>query len=37
VQLVARHFREDLVLRGSAVLEGAMPAEWPPDRLWKRP
>ncbi len=36
VQLVARHFREDLVLRGSAVLEAAMPAQRPEDRLWVR-
>lgn len=34
VQVVATHFREDLVLRGSAVLEAAMPVEMPPDRLW---
>jgi aspartyl-tRNA(Asn)/glutamyl-tRNA(Gln) amidotransferase subunit A len=34
VQVVATHFREDLVLRGSAVLEAAMPATMPPDRLW---
>jgi aspartyl-tRNA(Asn)/glutamyl-tRNA(Gln) amidotransferase subunit A len=34
VQLVARHFREDLVLRGSAVLESAMPAQRPADGLW---
>jgi aspartyl-tRNA(Asn)/glutamyl-tRNA(Gln) amidotransferase subunit A len=34
VQVVATHFREDLVLRGSAVLEAAMPGEMPPDALW---
>lgn len=31
VQLVSRHFREDLVLRGSAVLEFAMPPTYPTD------
>jgi aspartyl-tRNA(Asn)/glutamyl-tRNA(Gln) amidotransferase subunit A len=34
VQLVSRHFREDLVLRASAVLENAMPVHRPADRLW---
>jgi aspartyl-tRNA(Asn)/glutamyl-tRNA(Gln) amidotransferase subunit A len=34
VQLVATHFREDLVLRGSAVLEAANPMLMPDDRLW---
>ena len=34
VQVVATHFREDLVLRGSAVLEAAMPGAMPPDALW---
>lgn len=34
VQLVATHFREDLVLRGSAVLEAANPMPMPEDRLW---
>lgn len=34
VQVVATHFREDLVLRGAAVLEAAMPGTMPPDRLW---
>jgi aspartyl-tRNA(Asn)/glutamyl-tRNA(Gln) amidotransferase subunit A len=30
VQLAAGHFREDLILRGSAVLEAAMPFQRPP-------
>jgi aspartyl-tRNA(Asn)/glutamyl-tRNA(Gln) amidotransferase subunit A len=34
VQVVATHMREDLVLRGSAVLEAAMPPVMPEDRLW---
>ncbi len=34
VQLVARHFREYLVLRASAALENAMPVHRPADRLW---
>lgn len=34
VQLVATHFREDLVLRGSAVLEAANPMPMPDDTLW---
>jgi Asp-tRNA(Asn)/Glu-tRNA(Gln) amidotransferase A subunit family amidase len=34
VQVVATHFREDLVLRGSAVLEAAMPGAMPPDARW---
>ncbi len=35
VQVVATHFREDLVLRASAVLEAAQPFEAPADRLWQ--
>lgn len=34
VQLVATLFREDLVLRGAAVLEEAMPPAMPPDERW---
>jgi aspartyl-tRNA(Asn)/glutamyl-tRNA(Gln) amidotransferase subunit A len=36
VQLVATHFREDLVLRGSAVLGAANPMAMPEDKLWKK-
>jgi len=35
VQVVATHFREDLVLRASAVLEAAHPFEQPPDDTWR--
>jgi len=35
VQLAATHFREDLVLRGSAVLEANMPVQRPDDALWR--
>jgi aspartyl-tRNA(Asn)/glutamyl-tRNA(Gln) amidotransferase subunit A len=34
VQVVATHMREDLVLRGSAVLEAAMPPVMPEDTRW---
>jgi len=34
VQLVALHFREDLVLRGASVLEAANPMPMPPDTAW---
>jgi aspartyl-tRNA(Asn)/glutamyl-tRNA(Gln) amidotransferase subunit A len=34
VQLVSTHFREDLVLRASAVLEAAKPYPRPADTLW---
>jgi aspartyl-tRNA(Asn)/glutamyl-tRNA(Gln) amidotransferase subunit A len=34
VQLAATHFREDLVLRASAVLEARMPVRHPDDALW---
>jgi aspartyl-tRNA(Asn)/glutamyl-tRNA(Gln) amidotransferase subunit A len=36
VQLIAAHFREDLVLRGSAALEAAQPMAMPEDELWKK-
>lgn len=36
VQLVATHFREDLVLRGSAAIEAAKPVVMPDDRLWQK-
>jgi len=35
VQLAATHFREDLVLRASAVLEATMPVRHPNDVLWR--
>ena len=35
VQLVATHFREDLVLRASAVLEAGKPFQPPPDQAWQ--
>jgi aspartyl-tRNA(Asn)/glutamyl-tRNA(Gln) amidotransferase subunit A len=35
VQLVATHFREDLVLRASAVLEEAAPCPHPDENLWR--
>jgi hypothetical protein len=35
VQLAATHFREDLVLRASAVLEANMPVRRPDDALWR--
>jgi aspartyl-tRNA(Asn)/glutamyl-tRNA(Gln) amidotransferase subunit A len=35
VQLAATHFREDLVLRGSAVLEEAAPYPRPDETLWR--
>jgi aspartyl-tRNA(Asn)/glutamyl-tRNA(Gln) amidotransferase subunit A len=34
VQLAATHFREDLVLRASAILEGKMPVQHPDEALW---
>jgi hypothetical protein len=34
VQLAATHFREDLVLRASAILEAKMPVQHPNDALW---
>lgn len=37
VQLAATHFREDLVLRGSAVLEQARPFQKPDDAKWRSP
>jgi aspartyl-tRNA(Asn)/glutamyl-tRNA(Gln) amidotransferase subunit A len=36
VQVVATHFREDLVLRASAVLEAAMPFQRPEDARWSQ-
>jgi aspartyl-tRNA(Asn)/glutamyl-tRNA(Gln) amidotransferase subunit A len=35
VQLAATHFREDLVLRASAVLEEAVPYPRPNEKLWR--
>jgi len=35
VQLAAAHFREDLLLRASAVLEGAAPYPRPDEKLWR--
>jgi aspartyl-tRNA(Asn)/glutamyl-tRNA(Gln) amidotransferase subunit A len=35
VQLVATHFREDLILRASAVLESNRPFAPPPDAAWR--
>ena len=35
VQLAAAHFREDLLLRASAVLEEAVPYPRPDDKLWR--
>jgi Asp-tRNA(Asn)/Glu-tRNA(Gln) amidotransferase A subunit family amidase len=34
VQVASAHFREDLVLRGSAVLEEAAPYPRPDEKLW---
>jgi Asp-tRNA(Asn)/Glu-tRNA(Gln) amidotransferase A subunit family amidase len=35
VQVASTHFREDLVLRASAVLEEASPYPRPDEKLWR--